>query len=176
MRWNYAVGRLEMVQLMVSACRHHPLLMVFPLPTSRDKTMSSYFSESFLSHFWNISETGEICFWIVSPSRGSQAPTIYQKDKTQSNVLLLLLPETFLKRLWNRGDLCLNCLLRMAFPRTTTNQQRQNNVLLLQEIRIAKGQSFTQNDLFKLNFTTRTMHKFWKKNPPSTDGLPSALV
>ena len=81
---------VEMGQLMVPACRHHPLLMVFPstiqrqnnaetllkpgettlswwssLLQSRDKTMSSYF-ESFLKHFWNLSETGEICVWIVS--------------------------------------------------------------------------------------------------------------
>ena len=41
MGWNYAVGWLEMAQLMVPACRHHPTLMVFPRPATRDKTMSS---------------------------------------------------------------------------------------------------------------------------------------
>ena len=100
---------------------------------------------------------------------------LQSRDKTMSSNTLSHF-WNLLKPLWIREDLCLNCLLRMVFPRTTTNQQRQNNVLLLQEIRIAKWQFLYGTICSNKILPQEICVNFERTNSPSTDGLPSALV
>ena len=106
-----------MVQLMVPACRHHPLLMVSPRTIhQKDKRQNNVL----LGYYSEISETLKplVCNYISKSFQTSPSGTpSYNPPKRQET-----------KHFWNLAETGGDHPLLMVFPRTI---QRQNNVTLL---------------------------------------------